>query len=86
VILDTVKRLRVNLHWSSFVTDSLQQSGLQLLKAFTQHAIDRRENHVHIFCYEHSTIKMKSGLRNISEDCVHFHDCFTDHRGWIKST
>jgi hypothetical protein len=30
-------------------------------------------------------IKMKTGLRNSSEDHVHFHDCFTDHRGWIGS-
>ncbi|GFG33551.1 hypothetical protein Cfor_03451 [Coptotermes formosanus] len=63
---------------------SLEQSGLHLLKAFAQHAVDRSENHIHFLCYEHSTRKMKSGLRNISEDYVHFHDCFTDHRGWIE--
>jgi len=67
------------------IQDSLKQSGLHLLKAFAQHAVDSRENHVHILCYEHSTRKMKSGLRNICEDYVHFHDCFTDHRGWIES-
>ncbi|XP_021926908.1 elongator complex protein 5 isoform X2 [Zootermopsis nevadensis] len=28
---------------------------------------------------------MKNGLKNSGEDHVHFHDCFTDHRGWIES-
>ncbi|PNF33968.1 hypothetical protein B7P43_G04669 [Cryptotermes secundus] len=65
------------------IQDSLEQSGLHLLRAFAQHAVDRKESHVHILCYEHPTIKMKTGLRNSSEDHVHFHDCFTDHRGWI---
>lgn len=68
-----------------FITDSLEQSGFQLLKAFAQHAVDRKENHVHILCYEHPTGKMKNGLKNGGEDHVHFHDCFTDHRGWIES-
>lgn len=67
------------------ITDSLEQSGLHLLRAFAQYAVDRKESHVHILCYEHPTIKMKTGLRNSSEDHVHFHDCFTDHRGWIDS-
>lgn len=68
------------------IQDSLEQSGLHLLRAFAQHAVDRKENHVHILCYEHPVIKMKTGLRNSGEDHVHFHDCFTDHRGWIDST
>jgi hypothetical protein len=68
-----------------FITDSLEQSGLHLLRAFAQHALDRRENQVHILCYEHPIMKMKTGLRNSGEDHVHFHDCFTDHRGWLIS-
>ncbi|XP_021926911.1 elongator complex protein 5 isoform X3 [Zootermopsis nevadensis] len=66
------------------IQDSLEQSGFPLLKAFVQHAVDRKENHVHIICYEHPTGKMKNGLKNSGEDHVHFHDCFTDHRGWIE--
>jgi len=39
----------------------------------------------HQICYDHSTRKMKSGLRHICEDFVHFHDRFTDHRAWIEN-
>ena len=67
------------------LVDSLEQSGYNLLKAFIQNAVNNKENQIHIFCYENSVTRLKNGLKNYIEDHVHFHDCFTDHRGWIQS-
>lgn len=68
------------------IKDSLQQSGHDLLKAFIQNAIYNKENQIHIFCYENSIARLKNGVKNCNEDNVHFHDCFTDHRGWLQRT
>jgi hypothetical protein len=83
--MDALPKILAVLQVHYFIPDSLEQSGFHVLKAFAQHAVDRKKKHVHILCYEYPTIKMKNELRNSGEDHVHFHDCFTDHRGWIES-
>ncbi|KAJ9594888.1 hypothetical protein L9F63_013813 [Diploptera punctata] len=67
------------------IKDSLEQTGHDLLKAFICNAVNKKENQIHMFCYENSVKKWKSNLKNYNTDNVHLHDCFTDHRGWLQS-
>uniref|UniRef100_A0A8C6U2Q2 Elongator complex protein 5 n=1 Tax=Neogobius melanostomus TaxID=47308 RepID=A0A8C6U2Q2_9GOBI len=63
------------------IQDTANYSGRHLLKSFINAAL-RRDEEVHVFCFETSEEELKEGFQEVQR--LHIHNAYEDPLGWTK--